>query len=80
MQQYGSSEELHRFDKIGTRYYDFNCSNEYLSDPRVRRALSMGLSRQTICDAVFSSKPQRAYAFVPYGTPTRARARTSAPP
>ena len=69
MQQYGSSDELHRFDKIGTRYYDFNCSKDYMSDPRVRRALSMSLNRQTICDAVVPSKPQPAYAFVPYGIP-----------
>ena len=31
--QYGNTEELKGYDKIGTRYYDFNCSREYLSKP-----------------------------------------------
>lgn len=69
IEQYGDSDELKSYDLIGTRYYDFNCSKEYLSDPRVRRALSMAISRQTICDSVVPSKPKPAYAYVPYGIP-----------
>ena len=68
LQQYGDSDELHRFDKIGTRYYDLNCENEYMT-PEVRRALAMGLDRKTICEAAVPSKPQPALAFVPHGIP-----------
>lgn len=69
IQQYGDSEELFSYDLIGTRYYDFNCSKEYLSDARVRRALSMAIGRQTICDSVVPTKPKPAYGYVPYGIP-----------
>ena len=43
IEQYGDSDELKAYDLIGTRYYDFNCSKEYLSDPRVRQALAMAI-------------------------------------
>lgn len=65
--QYGGSDELKMFDLIGTNYYDFNCSQEYLSDPGVRKALAMALDRDTINQALVASKPQSAYAFVPHG-------------
>ncbi len=68
-QQYGGTDELQYFDKIGTRYFDFNCESEHMSDPRVRRALAMALDRTTICESMVASKPQPAYAFVPHGIP-----------
>ena len=67
--QYGDTEELKGYDKIGTRYYDFNCSKEYLSNPDVRRALAMAIDRRTICESIVPSKPEPAYGFVPYGIP-----------
>ncbi|MDY3766225.1 MAG: peptide ABC transporter substrate-binding protein [Lachnospiraceae bacterium] len=67
--QYAGAEELQTFDLIGTAYYDFNCSKEALSDPRVRKALSISLDRETLLNAVDPSKPKAAYAFVPYGIP-----------
>lgn len=67
--QYGSSDELKSYNKIGTRYYDFNCSREYLSSPDVRKALAMALDRKTICESMVPSKPVPAYGFVPYGIP-----------
>ncbi len=69
IQQYGDSDELFSYDLIGTRYYDINCSKDYLSDARVRRALSMAIDRQTICDSVVPTKPKPAYGYVPYGIP-----------
>lgn len=69
VQQYGGSDELKYFDKIGTRYFDFNCEHQQLSDPRVRKALAMALDRTTICQSMVASKPRPAYAFVPYGIP-----------
>lgn len=65
--QYDGSDELQSYDLIGTRYYDFNCSKEYLSDARVRKALSMALNREVITQTIEASKPEPAYAFVPHG-------------
>lgn len=67
--QYSGSEELKVYDTIGTNYYDFNCSHEAMSDPRVRRALAMSITRDTINQSVVASKPKAAYAFVPPGIP-----------
>lgn len=65
--QYDGSDELQSYDLIGTRYYDFNCSKDYLSDARVRRALSISLNREVITQTIQASKPEPAYAFVPHG-------------
>ena len=65
--QYDGSDELQSYDLIGTRYYDFNCSKDYLSDARVRKALSMALNREVITQTIEASKPEPAYAFVPHG-------------
>ncbi len=67
--QYSDSEELISYDLIGTSYYDFNCSKEYLSDPNVRTALSIALDRDIINQSMVASKPESAYAFVPHGIP-----------
>lgn len=67
--QYGGSDELKSYDLIGTCYYDYNCEKEYLSDARVRRALAMSLNRDVINQSIVASRPQSAYAFVPFGIP-----------
>jgi len=67
--QYQDREELLYFDVIGTVYYDFNCSKEYLSDARVRKALSMAIDRDLLIQNLVSSKPQPATGYVPYGIP-----------
>lgn len=67
--QYGSSEELKSYDVIGTNYYDFNCSKDYMADAKVRKALSMSINRDTINQSVVASRPKSAYAFVPPGIP-----------
>lgn len=68
MAQYDGSDELSAHDLIGTSYFDFNCSKEYMT-PEVRKALSMALVRSTINDVAVPSKPKSALAFVPYGIP-----------
>lgn len=67
--QYGGSEELKAYDLIGTCYYDFNCEKDYLSDKRVRTALSISLNRDVINQSIIASKPESAYAFVPHAIP-----------
>lgn len=68
MAQYEGSDELTAHDLIGTSYFDFNCSKDYMT-PEVRKALSMAIDRDTINQAVVPSKPKSAFAFVPYGIP-----------
>lgn len=68
MAQYEGSEELSAHDLIGTSYFDFNCSKDYMT-AEVRKALSMAVVRSTINDVAVPSKPKSALAFVPYGIP-----------
>ncbi len=68
MAQYQGSEELSAHDLIGTSYFDFNCSKDYMT-PEVRKALSMAIVRNTVNDVAVPSKPKSAFAFVPYGIP-----------
>lgn len=68
MAQYEGSEELSAHDLIGTSYFDFNCSKDYMS-AEVRKALSMAIVRNTVNDVAVPSKPKSAFAFVPYGIP-----------
>lgn len=67
--QYDGKPQLVSVDKIGTRYYDFNCSKEYLSTPEIRRALAMSINRQVLNQTLDAAKPRDAYAFVPFGIP-----------
>ncbi len=53
--QYSGSEELKSYDLVGTCYYDFNCEKEYLSDPKVRTALSISLNREVINQSMVAS-------------------------
>ena len=63
--EFADSEQLMKFDTIGTCYYDFNC--EHLTDVRVRKALSMALDRETITQNLIASKPKAAAGIVPDG-------------
>ena len=65
--QYADSDELITKTSIGCCYYDINCEKEYLSDPNVRKALSMALPRQIICENIVASHPDPAEGFVTPG-------------
>ena len=65
--QYGGSEELKSYDLVGIGAYDFNCEKEYLSDARVRTALSISLNREVITQSMIASRPEAAFAFVSHG-------------
>ena len=67
--QYAGSEELHSYDLVGIGYYDINCEKEYLSDARVRTALSISLNREVLNQSMMASRPESAFAFVPHGIP-----------
>lgn len=49
---------------LGTDFYRFNTDREPLDDVRVRRALSMSIDRQSICENVFRGSTP-AYAITP---------------
>jgi len=46
-------------------HIDVNLDNPRLADPRVRRALSLAIDRDSLCRYVFEGKQQPAVSFVP---------------
>jgi oligopeptide transport system substrate-binding protein len=57
------SQNLKIFASDGIYYYGFNSSKPPTDDVRVRRALSMGFSRQSLIDNVLKSGQQPAFFF-----------------
>lgn len=51
--------------RLGTYYYIFNVDNEYLKDPRVRKALSISIDRKSITENVTKAGEIPATGFVP---------------
>ena len=51
---------------IATYYYPINVTNEYLKDPRVRKALSLVIDRNYIVENVTKGGQKPASAWVPY--------------
>ena len=57
-----------RSDKwLGVYYYIFNTAKKPFDDPRVRRALTLAIDRNTIIDNFLKAKQQPAYSFIPKG-------------
>jgi oligopeptide transport system substrate-binding protein len=54
------------FPLLGTYYYIFNLEKELWDDPRVRRALSMAIDREAICE-VLAAGQVPAGGFIPPG-------------
>ena len=50
---------------FGVYYYMLNCSHPALSNPDVRRALSMAIDRRAIIDSFLKAGQAPAFAFVP---------------
>jgi len=53
---------------LGIYYYVMNTEKDPFTDPRVRKALSMAIDRETIVDKVMKTGEVAAYSFVPPGT------------
>lgn len=68
MQAYQGTEKLMASNRIGYRYYEFNCSKKPFDDPRVRRALTLAVNRQIIVEGIMQD-PSLAQlrGWVPYG-------------
>lgn len=61
-EKYKDSDNLRSYARPGFRYYEINC--EKITDPRVRKALAMGLDRQTLVSDIIkddSLKPLRGW-------------------
>lgn len=56
-------------EDLGTYYYNFNTDLVPFNNPKVRKALTMGIDRQTITDKVSQGDEQPAYGIVPPGIP-----------
>ncbi len=50
-----------------TYYLILNCKDKYLSNAKLRKAISLAVNRQTICDVVFEGTRQPADNIVPPG-------------
>ena len=68
MKAYTGTDKLVTSDRIGYRYYEFNCSKAPFNDARVRRALTLALNRKIITEGILQDPtlPQ-LYGWVPYG-------------
>lgn len=52
LKAYTGTDKLMSSDRIGYRYYEFNCSKEPFNDARVRRALTLALNRKIITEGI----------------------------
>ena len=59
--------EFNKAGQLGTYYVSFNCENEYLSDPLVRKALTLAVDRDYICVQIGQAGQEPAGAYVPTG-------------
>lgn len=53
--------------QLGTYYASYNTQNEYLSNPLVRKALTLAIDRNYICEQIGQAGQQPAGAFVATG-------------
>lgn len=60
-------DDFYMEGQIGTYYVSYNTQNEYLSDPLVRKALTLAVDRTYICEQIGQAGQQPAGAYVPTG-------------
>ncbi len=68
MNAYQGTPNLLATNRIGYRYYEFNCAKAPFDDIRVRQALTLSLNRDILVNAIIQD-PTRPllYGWVPYG-------------
>ncbi|MDO5299726.1 MAG: peptide ABC transporter substrate-binding protein [Clostridia bacterium] len=68
MVAYQDTENLMASNRIGYRYYEFNCEKEPFNDARVRRALTLALNREILVNAIIQDPTRKTLCgWVPYG-------------
>lgn len=77
--QYGGESMI--ISKLSTMWLVPNCEDEVLKDANVRRALSLSIDRQLICDTILKGGEAPAYTIVPSGVidPTTGESFAAAP-
>lgn len=61
----GQNTELHASDRLYLSQIYLNVASDELKDPRVRRALSLGLDRQEIVDAAYFGRATASSSWMP---------------
>jgi len=69
LSKYQGTPEFFATSRIGTNYYDINCSKKPYDDARVRKALSMSIDREVLIKNIIQGTYKPALALVPYGIP-----------
>lgn len=59
--------DFHMENQISLAYVSYNTQNEYLSNPLVRKALTLAIDRTYIVEQIGQAGQVEAGAFVPYG-------------
>jgi oligopeptide transport system substrate-binding protein len=67
LQKYKDTPDFHSVSRIGTGYFDFNCSSKPFTDAKVRKAFSMAINRKQIIENVLQSTEKPATGEVPFG-------------
>lgn len=67
LKQFQKSSEIHNVPRIGTSYYDFNCSVKPFDNDKVRQAFSMAINRQQIITSILGTSEKPAEGEVPFG-------------
>lgn len=60
-----SPEELVSVPTLASYYYVFNTQRKPFDDPKVRKALSLAIDRETITDKILGQGQIAAYSFTP---------------
>lgn len=67
--QYKGTNEFFAANRIGTNYYDINCSIKPFDDARVRKALAYSIDRKVLVENIIQGSYVPAHGFVPFGIP-----------
>ena len=67
IQAWQEKAEYNQVGQLGTYYVSYNCENEFLKDPLVRKALTLAIDRDFICVQIGQAGQQPAGAYVPTG-------------
>ncbi len=62
-----SNSDFYKEGQIGTYYVSYNTENEFLSNPLVRKALTLAIDREYICEEIGQAGQVPAGAFAPMG-------------